>query len=124
MAKVKYAGHGSEKRERKKLQAIRLTVEEHAALVKRAEQAGMSIGAFIRHQALGDAGPRSVRRLSLDAVLIRKAIGQLNYVGNNLNQLTRLANMGDLDEPRELAPVLRKIDETADAYMAALGRDP
>jgi hypothetical protein len=116
-------GQGTEQRQRRELHAIRLTPAERAELNRRAEAAGMSVAAYVRHQALGAAGPRSGRRLSIDAVLIRQLIGQLGYVGNNLNQLTRLANMGDLEEPAELIPVLRKIDEAADACMTALGRD-
>ncbi len=116
-------GQGSERRQRSVKTDIRWSSAEAAALRAAAARAGMSIAAFIRQQALGSPGPRSVRRLSIDARAVRELIGQLGYVGNNLNQLTRLANMGDLEEPRELAPVLRKISDAADACMAALGRD-
>ncbi len=124
MAATGKEGQGSEKRQRMAVHAIRLTPAERDELARRAEAAGLSVAAYVRHQALGSPGPRSLRRLSVNAALVRQLIGQLGYVGNNLNQLTRLANMGDLEEPAELVSVLRKIDETADACMAALGRDP
>ena len=125
MAKAKKEGQGTEKRQRTATIRLRLTPAEKAEIEARAERAGMASPAYLRQQALGEAGPRSVRRLPVDAILIRQAIGQMNYVGNNLNQLARRANMGDLDgaDARELAPVLRKINDTAEAFMSALGRD-
>jgi hypothetical protein len=44
--------------------------------------------------------------------------GDLGYLGNNLNQLTRLANMGDLDRPRDLDAVLRRIMDLLDQARA------
>jgi hypothetical protein len=35
--------------------------------------------------------------------------GDLGYVGNNLNQLTRLANIGDMDRPADLDSVLARL---------------
>lgn len=124
MTATKREGQGSERRQRSAKTDIRWSIDEHARVIARAEAAGMSVAAFIRHQALGASGPRSVRRLPIDAIAVRQLIGQLGYVGNNLNQLTRLANMGDLEEPGELSPVLAKIDLALDACMQALGKEP
>jgi hypothetical protein len=44
--------------------------------------------------------------------------GDLGYLGNNLNQLTRLANMGDLDRPRDRDAVLRRIMDLLDQARA------
>jgi len=116
--------HGSEKRKRAEQHRIRLTTSERKELNMRAEAAGMSVAAYVRHQALGAPGPRSVKRLPLDAVLVRQLIGQLGYIGNNLNQLTRAVNVGDIVEPRELAPVLREVNEAIKTNMALIGRSP
>ena len=123
MAKVKYPGHGSEKRERSIVLHTRWTPAEDQALRQAADSAGMSVASYLRHQALGTSGPRSARRLTLDEVLIRELIGEISRVGNNLNQLTRLANMGDLEEPRDLAPVLHRTDALLVSCMAAIGRE-
>ncbi len=114
----------SEKRQRSAMVTLRMTPGERLLLRTRAEAAGMSDAAYVRHQALGEAGPRSVRRLPVDAVAVRHLVGRLGSVGNNLNQLTRLAHMGDLEAPGELAMVLDEVHQAADACMSALGYKP
>ena len=114
----------SEKRQRSDQHRIRLTPAERLLLNARAEAAGMSVAAYVRHQALGEEGPRSVRRVPVDALAVRQLAGQLGSVGNNLNQLTRMAHMGDLDAPAELAAVLDRVNDAADACLAALGYKP
>ena len=123
MAKVRKTGQGSEKRQRAEQHRIRLTAAERVELNRRAAEAGMSVAAYVRHQALDTSGPRSARRFTLDEILIRQLIGEISRIGNNLNQLTRLANMGDLEEPRELAPVLHRTDELLVSCMSAIGRE-
>jgi len=46
--------------------------------------------------------------------------GDLGYIGNNLNQLTRLANMGDLDRPADLNRVLREALDLLKQVRAAM----
>jgi len=42
---------------------IRCTEQERVAIKAAADQAGLSVGAFLRASALGSAGPRAVRRI-------------------------------------------------------------
>ena len=46
-------------------------------------------------------------RMSADLAALAKLRGEIGYVGNNLNQLTRLANMGDMDRPADLDQALK-----------------
>ena len=103
----------SEKRQRTEQHRTRLTPHEKVRLGERAAEAGMEVGAYVRHQCLGTAGPRTIRRMTADLAELARVRGALGYVGNNLNQLTKLANIGDLDRPQEL-------DRTLAAVLAIL----
>ena len=52
----------SEKRQRTETLYARVTPEEKAAVIDRADKAGMAVAAFMRAVALGNAGPRAQRR--------------------------------------------------------------
>ena len=82
---------GSETRQRPFVARMRCTAAEHAQLEAAAERAGMSVGAFMRHQCLGNAGPRAARRPPVE----RAALAQLGRCGGNLNQIARALNSGD-----------------------------
>jgi hypothetical protein len=56
---------GSDKRQRGKIHPVRCTFDEFKAIAAKADQAGLSIPAFMRAAALGDAGPRAQRRPSV-----------------------------------------------------------
>lgn len=100
----------SEKRKRTALVVTRHTPQEKAAMVAAAERAGADLSAFIRLQTIGQAGARTrAIRPSPDLAAWAEWRAQLGYIGNNLNQLTRLANMGDLDRPAELDRVLAEV---------------
>lgn len=68
--------------------AIRLSEAERSRLTAKAARCGQKLSTFMRETALG-ATPRSVWD--------EKAFGQLRALGHNLNQLVRLAHMGQLD---------------------------
>ena len=113
--------HGSEKRQRTAQHRIRLTPAEKAQLDERAEAAGLDVAAYVRDRTLGTPGPRIVRRMTADLAELARLRGALGYVGNNLNQLTRLANMGELDRPRELDETFARVRALMDELRAAMG---
>jgi|CXWL01.1.fsa_nt_gi antitoxin component of RelBE/YafQ-DinJ toxin-antitoxin module len=79
----------------------KLTAEQFAAVQGQATQCGMTMAAFVRAAVLG-VTPRPRRPMG------DKAIAELGRVGNNLNQLTKLANSGTvmpLDLARSVAEV-------------------
>ena len=63
----------------KLIPAIRCTEEERVAIRAAADQAGLSVGAFVRALALGNAGPRAVRlvQCQLTALVDRLHAGRV-----------------------------------------------
>jgi Bacterial mobilisation protein (MobC) len=72
--------------------AVRCTIEQHAAIRERATNASLSIGAFLRARALGDPGPRSVRRPRVGQAELARLLGHVGKIGSNVNQIARMAN--------------------------------
>jgi hypothetical protein len=87
------------RRQRRHVEQYRTDDAEHAELVARARDAGLSAGAYSRTVLLGDAGPRARRRAPVDRELLAHNNAALNRVGNNLNQLVRLLHRGDDLDP-------------------------
>jgi hypothetical protein len=67
---------------------------EFLCIAERAQNAGLSRGAFLRACALGAPGPRACRRPSIDIEALARATAALNKVGGNLNTIARILNMG------------------------------
>jgi hypothetical protein len=83
----------SQKRQRQNGAFVRLTEEERKSLEERAQAAGLSIAAYLRACALGDAGPRAQRSPTIERELAAQAVAHLNKAGSNLNQIARAVNM-------------------------------
>lgn len=114
---------GTDTRQRTEHLALRCTVEERAVIEAAAERAGMPVGAFLRHQATGTAGPRAARRPTSDRVQLAQLLGQVGRIGGNVNQLARAFNTGgtppnvaDWQEVKTLVTAMN------DALLQALGR--
>lgn len=113
---------GTEKRRRGDTITVRLTPDERAAIDDLSMRKGLSVGAFMRAAALGDPGPRARPRVPVDAKLLRRLLGEVGRVGNNLNQIARRLNADKAVEPRELRTALAAQDELRVAILTALGR--
>jgi hypothetical protein len=108
---------------RKVFVAVRCTVEEHAAIGEAAAQAGLSVGAFLRAQALGRPGPRSVRRPPIERKELSRLMGHLGKVGSNINQIAKAVNATrNLPSWSELAEIKNEITRMRAGLMKALGR--
>jgi hypothetical protein len=93
----------------------RFTPEQFDLIAERAEACGLSVAAYVRQLVLG-ATP-SDRRPDT-----RAAVVALNRVGNNLNQLTKLAHVGTLlprDLLRAIEQVLEEVRRLRDALAEA-----
>ena len=113
---------GSDKRRRSRQSLVRWTDEEFNAVAAKADKAGLAIAAFMRAAALGDAGPRAQRRPPADHKALRQILGQLGRIGNNLNQIARAQNAGEMLRVPELKEALRAYNALRDAIFAALGK--
>jgi hypothetical protein len=103
--------------------SVRCTAEQHAVIGEAAAQAGLSTGAFLRAQALGNPGPRSVRRPPVERRELARLLGHLGKVGSNVNQLAHGFNRdGTLPGFSELLGIRREVAEMRAALMKALGR--
>ena len=96
--------------------ATRLTAADLEDLRERAKAAGLAVATFLRLLLRGL--PPAPRR-----PLTRSAIVALNRVGNNLNQLTRLAHGGAL-MPADLFAALRAVHQEVRALREALEGEP
>jgi hypothetical protein len=114
----------SDRRQRTDVIFARVTPEEKAAIVTRADRAGLASAAFLRAAALGEAGPRAHRRRPVEHRALVQALAALNRVGNNLNQIARSLNAGqEIDQP-ELRDALQQYSTVVAAIYDALGMEP
>jgi len=108
---------------------LRCTPAQHAALIERADRAGLSVAAYILATALGEETPRGARRPPLERRLLAKLLGETGKIGSNVNQIARALNQGALNSGRAdpdaltLAPIQAELSLIRDALMAALGRE-
>lgn len=93
---------GTEKRKRNKIILVRLTDEEHAKLVELAASHERTVAAYVRQVALNEA-PKTRETLAI--------IAQLSRIGNNLNQIARVANSGGDVRADILAEALKELSE-------------
>lgn len=107
---------GTETRRATELLTFRLTPAEKASVYAAAEARGFGPSQWARRLLLKEAGlplPRKAKKRDADAKAKTRLIGEINRVGNNVNQLATIANAkGDLpavaalealtDELREL----------------------
>lgn len=118
------ARSGSETRQRGGVARMRLSAQEQAQLEAAAERAGMTVSSFMRHQCLGSAGPRAVRRPPVERAALAQLLGQLGKVGSNLNQIARALN-SDRDILHDIAATLTEVREAALAISRTLrGKAP
>ena len=103
--------------------AVRCTLEQREIIQSSAGQAGLSVGAFLRAVALGDAGPRAVRKAPADRLELAKLLAAIGKLGSNVNQMARLCNTFKAPPgQREMSLMQADIAAMRQAVMQALGR--
>lgn len=115
---------GSEKRKRSACLAVRLTPEERAHIEANAVRAGLATGSYARLVLLGTPPPRQVRRPPIERQKLAQLLGQIGYVGNNINQIARMLNGGREADLHALDEGLSALGAIRNAVLRALGRDP
>jgi hypothetical protein len=98
----------------------RATPSERDATVSAAADAGLSLGAFVRQQTVGTAGPRAKRRPALDHVMLGRLLGALGKSGGNLNQIAHRFNRDEHADLPELYDALVEHRACVAAIMGAL----
>lgn len=103
---------------------VRCTHYERAAIRSAAAEAGLSVGAFLRVLALGDAGPRAVRKPPVERAELVRILGHIGKLGSNVNQIAKAVHTtNNLPSWSELAVMQEDIGKMRVALMRALGRD-
>lgn len=115
---------GTNTRQRRGQILVRLTDEELAVADDKADRAGLTRAAFVRAAIVGSPGPRAQRRPPADHVALRKLLGELGRVGNNINQIARTLNSGEDADIPELREALQAYLQLRDAIFDALGMEP
>ena len=115
-----------EKGGRARVVSVRVLAQELDSLQERSQAAGLSLGAYLRSCALGDAGPRAKRAPSVNAVLLAQAMARLNKVGSNLNQIAHAMNIDRLAGRSVSATItlqtLSDVRQAVAEIRAAVGR--
>ena len=119
---VPWRGRMRVKDARKRFIAVRCTEKEHAAIAEKAEEAGLAVGAFLRKLALGDAGPRAVRKPLAERKELARLVGHLGKIGSNINQLAHAFNRDRiLPGFPELLAIRGDVKQMLAALLKALG---
>jgi hypothetical protein len=114
----------SQRRQRSRQIKTPCTPDEFAAIVAKANDAGMSRAAWSRTLLLGEAGPRSQRRVPSDAQSLRQILGHLGRIGNNINQIAYHLNTGGPADLPELRLALKEYAGVRNAIYQALRLEP
>ena len=118
----KRKAHGSERRQRQKALRIRFDDGERARVELKAAGAGLSLAAYGRACMLdGNAGPRARRSPNINRAALGAAVGALNKIGSNINQLAREQNSGTTPHARALVQALEDVRQTLAVLRTAAG---
>jgi hypothetical protein len=116
--------HGSERRQRSHMVQVRFDDGELAKLDRRTDDTGLSRSAYLRMRALDNPGPRAQRRVSVDMRALARANGDLNRVGNNLNQIAHALNSrGEIPAIADIEIMRTELLATLTEIRRAFGRD-
>jgi hypothetical protein len=84
--------------------SVRMSPAERLAVAERADRCGQCLSTYMRRVALGSIPRSRPRRIE------QKVVYHLGRIGNNLNQLTRIANTtGRIDLSQRLEAVLNEL---------------
>ena len=112
---------GSNHRQRNKVVSVRLMPNEEAALKTRADEAGQTVGAYLRIAVLGGAGPRALRRPPRYRVDCVRLLGKLGAVATALRDVeSRDSRCGDAVTEAQWAEVRDAIFEVRDLLVEQL----
>lgn len=112
----------SEARQKGEMIGFRVTPEEKAEIEAAAEQAGLTVGSFVRDRILTKCKTGKRRKPSLDRVLLSKTLAQLGKVGSNLNQAVRLGHEGHVRGVERAVSFVDELRALKESILDALRR--
>ena len=113
----------SEKRQLERVVSVRLSAAEHEALTRRAQDAGLSPGAYIRAVVFATPAPppRRQRTPVKDGRALALLLAQVGKIGGNVNQLAYTANNNLWPQADLWAEARQDIRALRELLMVALG---
>lgn len=114
---------GSETRQRSLVITARFSQQEARTLRAMAEQAGLTVGALIRHAVLKAQPPRAARRPPVELEAAARVLAALGKIGSNVNQLAHYAHQGKFHS-EEIDEAMRDLKELRIAILKAMGQEP
>jgi hypothetical protein len=113
---------GSEKRKRGPIIGFRATEEERAQIAAAADRAGLTVGSYVRAQALKKPTTRAVRRPPVQTAQLAQLLGLIGAAGGSLQQIAqRLDDKENLPEP-VITASLQEFRDAAAAVMRLMGK--
>lgn len=97
----------------------RLSSEEYAAIEKAAQEAGMTVSAFLRSLLLEGAGVRPLLAEE-DRTVVGFLADQMRAVGTNLNFVARALNSGGAIRPSDLDANIKEVQIVVAAVLSEL----
>ena len=111
----------SETRKRQYRVTVRLTEAEATELNKRADDASLTLAGYIRFTVFDTPPPPQSRRPPVNRKKLGKLLGAIGRIGNNVNQLAKVANAGSWPESKSLQKACDDIRWIRHKLMEALG---
>lgn len=115
---------GSETRKRAPIIGFRATDAERAEIERAAQRAGLTVGSYVRMQALRKPETRAVKRPPVEAAQLAQLLGMLGAVGGNLQLLMKKHGGNDAVTASELGEAMKAVRKAAEDIIHALGKHP
>jgi hypothetical protein len=113
---------GSDRRQKGRIVPFRVSATEYQELNTLAEQAGLTIGSYVRSRALALPTTRAIRRPVVEVQVLTRLLGELHKIGSNINQTARRVNMGDTPLSGEITSTLAACRHVARQVTDLLNR--
>jgi hypothetical protein len=112
----------SETRQRTAQVIARLTPFERLEIEEAANQAGLTLGSYVRAKVLTGRPPRAVHVPPVERQALAQLLAQLGRLNGNVYQISRAANFHEQFETQALWDALKDLARMRDALLEALGR--
>ena len=112
---------GTETREKTKVVGVRVNMAELADLQRKADDAALSVPAFIRSRLLDEVFTKGRQAPpSIDKKLLSMILGQLGKVGNNINQIAKRLNEGGSVGAERVTAAIDDFEQIRDLLIETL----
>lgn len=113
---------GSEKRKRGPIIGFRATEEERASIQSAADRAGLTVGSYVRAQALKKPTTRAVRRPPVQTAQLAQLLGLIGTAGGSLQRIALLLDDKEALPQPEIIAAINEFREAAAVVMQLMGK--